>query len=91
MLRISICIAHPILTEQVLRRLAAVEPSLKDVAKEIMESESSLPADQRTLLEPLDVVGIFDIGEVQEIAMQVMELSGVLNSTKVTVVDQLKN
>ena len=71
--------------------LAAVEPSLKDVAKEIMESESSLPADQRTLLEPLDVVGIFDIGEVQEIAMQVMELSGVLNSTKVTVVDQLKN
>ena len=44
--------------------LAAVEPSLKDVAKEIMESESSLPADQRTLLEPLDVVGIFDIGEV---------------------------
>ena len=56
-----------------------------------MESESSLPADQRTLLEPLDVVGIFDIGEVQEIAMQVMELSGVLNSTKVTVVDQLKN
>ena len=29
--------------------------------------------------------------EVQEIAMQVMELSGVLNSTKVTVVDQLKN
>ena len=71
--------------------LAAVEPSLKDVAKEIMESESSLPADQRTLLEPLDVVGIFDIGEVQEIAMQVMELSGVLNNAKVTVVNQLKN
>ena len=71
--------------------LAAVEPSLKDVAKEIMDSEASLPADQRTVLEPLDVVGIFDIGEVQEIAMQVMELSGVLNSTKVTVVDQLKN
>ena len=46
----------------------------------------------RTLHIPsLDVVGIFDIGEVQEIAMQVMELSGVLNSTKVTVVDQLKN
>ena len=71
--------------------LAAVEPSLKDVAKEIMDSESGLPADQRTLMEPLDVVGIFDIGEVQEIAMQIMELSGVLNSTKVTVVDQLKN
>lgn len=71
--------------------LAAVEPSLKDVAKGIMESESGLPADQRTLLEPLDVVGIFDIGEVQEIAMQIMELSGVLGSAKVTVVERLKN
>ena len=71
--------------------LAAVEPSLKDVAKEIMDSEASLPADQRTVLEPLDVVGMFNIGEIQEIAMQIMELSGVLNSTKVTVVDQLKN
>lgn len=71
--------------------LAAVEPSLKDVAKEIMDSESGLPADQRTLMEPLDVVGIFDIGEVQEIAMQIMELSNVLNNAKVTVVDQLKN
>lgn len=71
--------------------LAAVEPSLKDVAKGIMDSESGLPADQRTLLEPLDVVGIFDIGEVQEIAMQIMELSGVLGNAKVTVVEQLKN
>ena len=71
--------------------LAAVEPSLKDVAKEIMDSEASLPADQRTVLEPLDVVGMFNIGEIQEIAMQIMELSGVLNNAKVTVVDQLKN
>lgn len=70
--------------------LAAVEPSLKDVAKEIMDSEASLPADQRTLLEPLDVVKMFEIGEVQEIAMQIMDLSGVVN-TKVTVVEQLKN
>lgn len=70
--------------------LAAVEPSLKDVAKEIMDSEASLPADQRTLLEALDVVKIFEIGEVQEIAMQIMDLSGVVN-TKVTVVEQLKN
>lgn len=71
--------------------LAAVEPSLKDVAKEIMDSESGLPADQRTVLEPLDVVGMFDIGEIQEIALQIMELSGVRNNAKVTVVDQLKN
>ena len=70
--------------------LAAVEPSLKDVAKEIMESEASLPVDQRTLLEPLDVVKMFEIGGVQEIAMQIMDLSGVVN-TKVTVVEQLKN
>lgn len=70
--------------------LAAVEPSLKDVAKEIMDSEASLPVDQRTLLEPLDVVKMFEIGEVQEIAMQIMDLSGVVN-TKVTVVEQLKN
>lgn len=71
--------------------LAAVEPSLKDVAKEIMESESGLPADQRTLMEPLDVVGMFDISEIQEIAVQIMELSGVMNGAKVTVVNQLKN
>lgn len=71
--------------------LAAVEPSLKDVAREIMDTESSLPPDQRTLMEPLDIVGIFDIGEIQEIAMQIMELSGVLNNAKVTVVEQLKN
>ena len=63
---------------------------LKDVAKEIMESEASLPVDQRTLLEPLDVVKMFEIGEVQGIAMQIMDLSGVVN-TKVTVVEQLKN
>lgn len=71
--------------------LASVEPSLKDVAREIMDTESSLPADQRTLLEPLNVVNIFDISEIQEIAKQIMELSGVLSNTKVTVVEQLKN
>lgn len=70
--------------------LAAVEPSLKDVAKEIMDSEASLPADQRTLLEPLDVVKMFEIGEIKEIATQIMDLSGAIN-TKVTVVKQLKN
>lgn len=71
--------------------LAAVEPDLKAVAKEVMAAEADLPAEERTVLEPLDVVGIFEIGEVQQIATQVMELSGVLNTAKVTVVDQLKN
>ena len=71
--------------------LSVVSPDLKQAAKEIMESESGLPADQRSLLEPLDIVDLFDMGEVTEIAMKVMELSGVLNNRKVTVVEQLKN
>lgn len=71
--------------------LSVVSPDLKQAAREIMEAESGLPADQRSLLEPLDIVDLFDMGEVTEIAMKVMELSGVLNSRKVTVVEQLKN
>lgn len=70
--------------------LAVVEPDLKAAAKEIMAAEADLPADQRSLKEPLDIVNIFEIGEVSEISTKVMELSGVLN-TKVTVVKQLKN
>lgn len=71
--------------------LAAVEPSLSGTAKEIMESESGLPADQRTLLEPLDIMKIFDRSEITELATKVMELSGVIGSKKVTVVQKLKN
>lgn len=71
--------------------LAAVNPSLKDTAKEIMAAEADLPVDQRTLQEPLDVVNIFDMSEITDIAMKVMELSGVIGTKKVTVVEQLKN
>lgn len=71
--------------------LAVVDPDLKAAAKEIMASEADLPAEQRTLHEALDIVGIFDMGEITDIAMKVMELSGVLNTKKVTVVEQLKN
>jgi len=71
--------------------LAVVEPDLKAAAKEIMEAESSLPADQRTLLEPLDIVNIFDMTEMQQIAIKVMELSGAMGGKKVTVVQDLKN
>lgn len=71
--------------------LAVADPDLKQTAKEIMAAEADLPTDQRTLHEPLDIVGIFDIGEVTEIAMKVMELSGVISTKKVTVVEQLKN
>lgn len=70
--------------------LAVVEPDLKAVAKEIMEAEADQPAEQRQLHEALDIVNIFEIGEVSDISTKVMELSGVLN-TKVTVVEQLKN
>lgn len=71
--------------------LAMVEPDLKAAAKEIMEAESDLPADQRTLLEPLDIVNIFDLAEMQQIAVKVMELSGAMGGKKVTVVKDLKN
>lgn len=71
--------------------LSAVEPSLKDTAKEIMKAEADLPADQRTVREPLDVVNIFDMSEITEIATEVMKLSGVIGRKSVTVVEQLKN
>lgn len=71
--------------------LAAVEPSLSGTAKEIMEAEAELPPDQRTMLEPLDIMKIFDRSEITEIATKVMELSGVIGSKKVTVVQGLKN
>lgn len=71
--------------------LAVVDPDLKLVAKEVMEAEAELPADQRSLKEPLDIVNIFDMSEVGEIALKIMELSGVLGTKKVTVVKQLKN
>ncbi len=71
--------------------LAAVEPSLKDAAKEIMKGEADLPIDRRTVLEPLDIVNIFEMSEITEIATKVMELSGVIGKKSVTVVEQLKN
>ena len=71
--------------------LAAVEPSLKDAAKEVMNNEAALPADQRTVLEPLDIVNIFDMSEVTDIATEVMKLSGVIGAKSVTVVKDLKN
>lgn len=71
--------------------LAVVEPDLKAAAREIMEEESSLPVDQRTLLEPMDIVKVFDMVEMQQIAIKAMELSGAMSDKKVTVVQNLKN
>ena len=44
-----------------------------------------------TLEEPLDIVNIFDMSEVSEIATEVMKLSGVIGAKSVTVVQDLKN
>ena len=71
--------------------LAVVEPDLKAAAKEIMEAEADLPPAERSLLEPLDIVNIFDMTELQQIAVKVMELSGAMGGKGVTVVNELKN
>lgn len=71
--------------------LAVVDPDFREVAKAIMAQEAELPADQRQLKEPLDVVDILEPYEVTEVAMAIMRLSGVIGDKKVTVVDFLKN
>jgi hypothetical protein len=38
-----------------------------------------------------EVVNIFEISEITEIATEIMKLSGVLGNKKVTVVEELKN
>ena len=69
--------------------LAAVEPSLRDVAREIMGQEAELPPEERELKEPLDIVNMFDLSEITQISTAIMELSGAMNG-KVTVVEDLK-
>lgn len=70
--------------------LAAMEPSLRDVAKEIMAQEAELPPEERELKEPLDIVNMFDLSEITQIATAIMELSGAMNG-EVTVVEDLKS
>ena len=69
--------------------LAVVEPSLRDVAREIMAQEAELPTEERELKEPLDIVNMFDLSEITQISTAIMELSGAMNG-KVTIVEQLK-
>lgn len=73
--------------------LAMVEPDLKAAAKEIMEAEADLPPEERTLHEALDIVNIFEIFELNQIAAAVMELSGAIGGKdkRVTAVKELKN
>ena len=69
--------------------LSAVEPNLRDVAREIMGQEAELPPEDRELKEPLDIVNMFDLSEITQISTAIMELSGAMNG-KVTVVEDLK-
>lgn len=69
--------------------LAAVEPNLREVAKEIMDQEAELPLEERALTQPLDIVNMFDLAEISQISEAIMELSGAMNG-KVTIVEQLK-
>ncbi len=63
--------------------LAVTEPNLKDVAIKLKE--------QGEIKEYLEVTDIFDMSELSEIATEIMKLSGVVGSKKVTVVEELKN
>ena len=69
--------------------LAAVEPNLRDAAREVMAMEGELPPEERELKEPLDIVNMFDLSEITQISTAIMELSGAMNG-KVTVVEDLK-
>lgn len=63
--------------------LAVVEPNLKEVAQEMMN--------QGLIQTYPEVVNIFEMSEITEIATEIMKLSGALGNKKVTVVEELKN
>ena len=62
--------------------LAVVEPNLKEVAQEMMN--------QGLIQTYPEVVNIFEMSEITEIATEIMKLSGVLGNKKVTVVEEFK-
>lgn len=63
--------------------LAVVEPDLREVAMALK--------DQGEIKTYPEVVDIFDLGEITDIATEIMKLSKVIGSKKVTVVEELKN
>lgn len=63
--------------------LAVVEPSLKEIATELKA--------QGEISEYLDVINIFDMGEITEIAQEIMDLSGIKSTKQIKVVEELKN
>lgn len=63
--------------------LAVVEPNLQEVAMELKK--------QGEIMTYPEVVNIFDMSEITEIAMEVMKLSKVIGNKKVKVIEELKN
>lgn len=63
--------------------LAVVEPDLKAVALELKQ--------QGVIKTYPEIVDMFEMSEITDIAMEVMKLSKVIGSKKVTVVEELKN
>lgn len=63
--------------------LAVVEPDLKQAAQEMKE--------QGLITRYTEIVDIFEMHEVTEIATQIMKLSGVIGDKKVRVIEELKN
>ncbi len=64
--------------------LSVVQPSLKDAAKELIDAGE--------IQDPVSIVDMFELHEINEITTEIMKLSGVIGKEKVTpVVDDLKN
>lgn len=63
--------------------LAVVEPNLKEVAMELK--------DQGEIKTYPEVVDIFYMSEITDIAMEIMKFSKVISNKKVAVVEELKN
>lgn len=63
--------------------LAVVEPDIKQLAVQLKE--------EGEIKEYPEVVEIFEMDEISQIATEIMKLSGVSNGRKVTVVTELKN
>ncbi len=63
--------------------LAVVDPDLRATAICLKE--------QGAITEYTEVVDIFEMSEISDIAMEIMKLSGVIGAKKVTVVEELKN
>lgn len=63
--------------------LSVVEPDMKKLAVNLKE--------QGEIREYIDIVDIFDMNEVTQIATEIMKISGTGGDKKVTVVGELKN